>query len=105
MELAAVVLGQVHGREAVGGVVAQVRQVLADGLEPLDLLGLLAVGDAGRLDVHEGEARVADGLLDDRGHARQVGGRGLGHEAGAVGQHVEQRVHRLLQAAVVARWR
>src|SRR5208283_5359851 len=41
-----------------------------------------------------------DGLLDDRGHARKVGGGGLGDEAGAVGQHVEQRVHRLLQAAV-----
>ncbi len=79
---------------------AEALQVFLHGLEALELLLLHAVGHAGGLDVDEGEARVADGGLDDGGHARKVRGGGLGHEPRAVGQHVQEGIHGFLEASV-----
>src|SRR5512139_1708205 len=69
VELPAVLGGEGHRLEAVGRVVAEAREGLHRRLVGLQLLVLLTVGHAGRLHVHEGEAREADRLLDHRGEA------------------------------------
>ena len=66
VELVAVLGGEGHRLQAVGRVVAEAGQGLHRPLVGLQLLVLLAVGHAGRLDVDEGEAREADRLLDHR---------------------------------------
>src|SRR5512143_4341619 len=81
VELAPVLRGQRHRLQAVARVVAQAGQGLHAGLVCLELLVLLAVGDARRLHVDEGEAGVADGLLDRGGQALHVRRRALRHEA------------------------
>ena len=74
---------------------------------PLDLHLVLRVAeaDAGRLDVDEGESGIADSLLDHGGESIHVARDALGDEPRAIGERVEQGIHRALHAAVHGRAR